>query len=145
MEVKKELLEETLENLEKEIWPNINPEDESHLVRTCNRLRKIQLKDFEIEDLRIMIGQNIGLKFLMPLAIMKLNEDILVEGDFYPGDLLMTVLRSDKDFWESEPTFWNEMLNILDLQSDRIKDEETSFEMKVDWYEKIKRFRSLLS
>ena len=57
----------TLENLENSNWGE--PKFDSHLVITCHKLRKKQLKDFEIEDLRIMIGQNIGLKFLIPIAI----------------------------------------------------------------------------
>ncbi|MDB4089118.1 contact-dependent growth inhibition system immunity protein [Flavobacteriales bacterium] len=136
-------LQKSLESLEKKIWPSVNYEEESYLVGTCNKLRKIQLKDFEVEDLRIMIGQDIGLKFLLPLAIEKLNEDILVEGDYYPGDLLSAVLSSDKDFWKENSDYKNEVLVVLETQSERIKNEDVSFEMKRDWYEMIEAFKKL--
>ena len=135
----------SLESLEKDFWPSINPDDESYLVRTCNRLRKIQLKDFEIEDLRIMIGQDIGLKFLLPLAIEKLEIDILIEGDYYPGDLLSAVLTSNEEFWQKNSICWKKVIEVLDDQLDRIKNEETSFEMKREWCEKINSFKALHS
>ena len=62
----------SLESLEKNFWGEI-PKDESYLVTTCHTLRKKQLKEFNTEDLRIMIGQNIGLKYLIPLALETLN------------------------------------------------------------------------
>ena len=136
-------LQKTLENLEKDIWPPLNADEGSYLIKTCNRLRKIQLKDFEIEDLRIMINQDIGLKFLLPLALQELEKNILVEGDYYPGDLLSAVLTSEVNFWKENPIYWKAVKKVLDNQSDRIKNEETSFEMKREWYEKMERFESI--
>ena len=46
-----------------------------------------------------MIGQKIGLRFLIPLAIEHLRVDPLVEGLFYRGDLLQSVLKDPGDFW----------------------------------------------
>ena len=76
----------TVENLENDFWGE--PMDDSHLVLTCHRLRKKPLGDFETEDLRIMIGQNIGLKYFIPLAIDTLLDNVLAEGNLYEGDLL---------------------------------------------------------
>jgi hypothetical protein len=73
------------------------------LMDRCCALRKKRLKDFATEDLRIMIGQNIGLKFLVPLALERLQEDPLAEGDYYPGDLLHNVLSVEPLFWKSHP------------------------------------------
>ena len=38
-----------------------------------------------------------------PLALARLEEDPLIEGDFYPGDLLENVLRLDESFWRLHP------------------------------------------
>jgi hypothetical protein len=91
----------TLEVLEKSVWPE--PTFRSHLVTTCHRLRKKPVGYFTIEDLRIMIGQNIGLPYLMPIAFERLEEDPLAAGDFYPGDLLDAVRRVRPEFWEINP------------------------------------------
>jgi hypothetical protein len=48
-----------------------------------------------------MIGQQIGLRELVPLALARLRSDPLAAGDHYPGDLLASLLRVDADFWES--------------------------------------------
>lgn len=61
----------------------------------CHRLRRKPLDQFVAEDLRIMIGQQIGLQYLLPRAIALLSADPLTEGDFYPGDLLKVVLRAN--------------------------------------------------
>src|SRR5258708_1749 len=75
----------------------------SYLVRTCHALRRKPLRDFTIEDLRIMIGQNFSLNYLIPLAIEHLQQDPLVAGDFFPGDLLANVLKVKADFWHTHP------------------------------------------
>jgi len=87
--------------LEGEDWGE--PTYNSSLVTTCHRLRRKPLKDFTVEDLRIMIGQNIGLHFLLPLAIERLEENPLAAGDHYPGDLLASILRIEARFWRERP------------------------------------------
>ncbi|AWH84430.1 hypothetical protein HYN59_04550 [Flavobacterium album] len=91
-------LSKTLDQLENTDWGE--PTYNSYLVRTCHALRKKPLQDFTIEDLRIMIGQNISLEYLMPLAIPALEKNILAEGDFYAGDLLKAVLSAEGGFWK---------------------------------------------
>jgi hypothetical protein len=87
----------SLQELEGKDWGE--PTYDSHLVRTCHRLRRKPLIEFTPEDLRIMIGQRIGLDFLVPLALEVLAAEPLVSGDFYPGDLLAAVARVEPAFW----------------------------------------------
>jgi CDI immunity proteins len=68
----------TLEQLEGQTGPK--PDFDSHVVETCHRLRTKPLEDFTVEDLRIMIGQEIGLVHLLPLAIEILNDDPALIG-----------------------------------------------------------------
>ena len=80
----------TIENLEKVEWPHFD--FDSRLIRRTKELRKVPLNEFTIEDLRLMIGQQIGLNYLIPLALETLTEDLYAEGDFFEGDLLKNVL-----------------------------------------------------
>jgi hypothetical protein len=89
--------EQTLDQLEGFEWGPATYD--SYLVKTCHRLRKKPIGEFSVEDLRIMIGQKIGLMFLVPPALERLVDNPLSEGDFYPGDLLCSLLRVDSDFW----------------------------------------------
>lgn len=109
--------EKNLENLEKDFWELQS--FESHLLKTCYLLRKKPLKDFTIEDLRIMIGQNLGLKFLIPFALEKLRKNILSEGDYFQGDLLKAVVTSNKEFWNHEPKLSKELEAII-LENEEI-------------------------
>ncbi len=103
-------LNNTLEELENDVWPE--PDCESYLVTTCHRLRRKPLDEFTIEDLRIMIGQNIGLQYLVPLAIPRLKQKPLAEGDFFEGDLLLNVTRMDRKFLNAHPHFAQEVVSI---------------------------------
>lgn len=108
----------SLENLEKDVWSE--PEYLSHLVTTCHKLRKKQLKDFDIEDLRIMIGQNIGLRFLIPIAFEELKQNILAQGDFYEGDLLKSVLTCETDYWKMDKENWSLIVNLFKEKRDKL-------------------------
>src|SRR5690349_15443526 len=90
--------QKTLENLEKDFWGE--PTYDSHLVKRCHELRKIQLERFTTEDLRLMIGQQFSLDYLMPLALETLSANLFAEGDFFEGDLLKNVLSVNTEFWD---------------------------------------------
>jgi hypothetical protein len=109
-----------LEILEKDFWGE--PTYDSHLVKTCHRLRQKPLQDFNTEDLRIMIGQNIGLKYLIPIALETLKDNVLAEGDLYEGDLLKSVLTSDKDFWENEKDYFEDVEKLIQENEDLIRE-----------------------
>ena len=102
----------TIEQLENDIWKIQN--DSTRLIQRCHELRKKPLNEFDIEDLRIMVGQNIGLKFLIPICIEKLQANLFAEGDFYEGDLLQSVFNVDEKFWKEHSTL-KEKINHLIL------------------------------
>jgi hypothetical protein len=132
----------SLEGLEKKKWPSIDNDEGSYLVKTCNSLRKKRLKDFSVEDLRIMIGQNIGLEFLIPLALDVLKDNILAEGDFYEGDLLKSVLTSDKKYWENASENWRTMKELFESNEQTLKDFDTVWEIKKGWFDNYKIFKA---
>lgn len=102
----------TLEELEAQAWSA--PAYDSHLVATCHALRKRALRDFTPEDLRIMIGQSIGVPFLLPLAIDVLKKDPLTSGDCYDGDLLNAALTCDLKKSDRWPDIAAELEAIAD-------------------------------
>ncbi|MGN6180275.1 MAG: contact-dependent growth inhibition system immunity protein [Mucilaginibacter sp.] len=102
---------QSLQNLEKDDWGT--PAYPSHLVKRCHELRKVPLNEFTIEDLRIMIGQAIGLTYLIPIALEKLQENILAEGDLYPGDLLKSVINIDSHFWATNKELYAQLKQLI--------------------------------
>ncbi|AXP83074.1 hypothetical protein CJ739_4016 [Mariniflexile rhizosphaerae] len=128
----------SLESLEKDIWGE--PKYDSYLVTTCHRLRKKELKDFNIEDLRIMIGQNIGLKFLIPLAIDRLKENILAEGDFYEGDLLKAVLTSEAAYWREDKESWKKIIDLFNINIETLNNTDTISKIRKEWFDAFSEF-----
>ncbi len=92
----------TLTDLEGDDWGD-PPVDGTYLVRTCTALRRMPLRDFEPEDLRIMIGQGISLPILVPMALTVLADDPDAAGDFGPGDLLRAICAVPESYWAGRP------------------------------------------
>jgi hypothetical protein len=83
------------------------------LVKRCLELCRVPVAAFSIEDLRLMIGQELALPYLIPLAIEQLKADLLAEGDLYPGDLLKSVLSVHASYWEQYPQYKAEVEALL--------------------------------
>lgn len=92
----------TIQQIEALDWGD-PPADSSALVRRCTALRRKPLDRYTAEDLRIMLGQRESVPILLPLAVDMLAENPLAEGDFYPGDLLTTVLTLPSSTWTNLP------------------------------------------
>jgi hypothetical protein len=103
----------TLDTVDPPAWGPA-PSDATALIRRCHELRTKPLRDFTVEDLRIMIGQQVALDRLLPIALDRLRPDPLMEGDRYPGDLLDGVLRVDAAFWEWSPDLTVEMRKLAE-------------------------------
>jgi len=115
----------TLQQLEKKDWGSPNDGD-SFLVERCLQLTKIPLNEFTVEDLRIMIGQNFGLIYLVTLAMERLKENILAEGDFYPGDLLKNVANINEQFWADNEHLRKELMEIIKRNWQKLEGENIS-------------------
>jgi hypothetical protein len=103
----------TLNELEKNVlkWQT---DFQSGLVQRCLELRDVKLEDFSAEDMRLMIGQGIGLKYIVPLALEILTDNPFIEGDFYRGDLLIAVIKVEQEFWSVNQDLKHELDEIVD-------------------------------
>jgi len=84
-----------------------------HLVEAVRRLRRLPIRDYRIEDLRLMIGQGLGLPYLVPLALDVLESDPFAKGDYYPGDLLRMVTSVPQEFWSDHPSFRRRAAHVV--------------------------------
>ena len=92
----------------------------TNMVKRCLELCKVPLDQFSFEDLRLMIGQDFSLRYLIPLAIEHLKRDIFVEGDLFPGDLLKNVLSVDTNFWINNKHLWTEVNDLIKNRRDEL-------------------------
>ena len=102
----------TIEEIEQVFWGDA-PSDATSLVEKCHKLRSKDLSAFTIEDYRLLIGQNIALQLLIPPALEILEENICAEGDLYEGDLLSSVLTSEKAFWKEQQQMKEALANLI--------------------------------
>ena len=111
------------------------------LSACVHRLRCVPLKKLTVEDLRLMIGQEVNLNYLMPLAIERLEINPYAEGDFYPGDLLYNVLSINRNFWKHHPNLRRQVNLIIDRAAQISNDnEELTDEIKDFLKEKLETF-----
>lgn len=115
----------TIENLEKQDFGNPN-EAPTNMVKRCLELCKVPVDKFTVEDLRLMIGQEFSLQYLIPLAIEHLQKDIFAEGDYYPGDLLNNVLSVDTKFWTANRDLWTKINELIKSKRNNIEESKIS-------------------
>ena len=133
----------SIEQLEKDIWkePSKFPTD---LVEKCYRYRKISIAELTNEQLRLLISQKIGTKYLIGIVLEKLERNILTECDFYEGDLLVAVSNLPTEFWTAHQTEFRTFKNIIERNSELIKTElgENKFDqiiekIKASWQHRV--------
>lgn len=110
--------DQSLDELEGVEWGP--PKFDSSLVTNVHRLRRIPLKQYRLEDLRLMIGQQIGVNHLVPRALDHLEMHPLASGDFYPGDVLAAVARLPDSFWSLHPQLVSRAIQAIDAALARI-------------------------
>ncbi|GLR15083.1 hypothetical protein GCM10007907_38730 [Chitinimonas prasina] len=104
-------LSKSIEQLESAVW-EYNPYP-SNVVQREQRLRKLALESLSIDDLRFLIGQEIGLPYVLPLAFEHLAENPAAGGQMYPGDLLDSVLSVRAAFWEEQADLDRELIDLI--------------------------------
>lgn len=83
----------TLEQLSGVRLPEPGP-DATSLVRRCTSFARTDLDELSDEGVRTLISQQMFLKWLLPIAVVKLRENFWIEGDLYPGALLKSVAQA---------------------------------------------------
>ncbi|MFD7866445.1 contact-dependent growth inhibition system immunity protein [Streptomyces sp. NPDC057682] len=121
----------SLEELERAGCPEPSP-DSSRLVTTAHALRRRPIGELTVEDMRLLIGQHMGLPHLLPLALEVLRENPMAEGHMYEGDLLSAVLTRNPAIWAEFPELGRELNEIVSKLAD----------LPPDLQRKVERFRA---
>lgn len=95
--------QKSLESLEKNNWGS-PPKDRTTLVCAIYKLRKLPLEKLQPKDLRLLLGQRVGLRFIIPIALEVLQKDLFIDAELYEGDLLQNLMKISDDFWVENPT-----------------------------------------
>jgi hypothetical protein len=125
MRLKSEWRNKSLEALEQKDWgdPASAP---TNLVKRCIELSKVPVETFTLGDLRLMIGQQFGLPYLVPIALEKLEDDMFVEADYHEGDLLSNILNVDTEFWRDNRNYWAQLNQLIRDKRQELTDRRIS-------------------
>ncbi|MFF1908587.1 contact-dependent growth inhibition system immunity protein [Kitasatospora sp. NPDC058218] len=102
----------SLEELERDRW-SVPSGGETRLMATARELRRKPIGGLTVEDMRLLIRQDVGLAYLLPMAVELLRADPLTEGDMYEGDLLAAVLTRSAEVWSEFPELGREVRLIV--------------------------------
>ncbi|MGV9573663.1 contact-dependent growth inhibition system immunity protein [Streptomyces nigra] len=105
------------EELEGRRW-SVPAGGETRLMATVRELRRKPIGGLTVEDMRLLIGQDVGLAYLLPLAMEVLRVTPLAEGDMYEGDLLAAVLTRSAEVWRDFPELRREVREIVSELAD---------------------------
>jgi hypothetical protein len=114
------MLEKSIEQLENNYWKK-ELEFPTSLVGKCYDYRKIKLSELTIEQIRLLISQQIGIEFLIGIALKKLELNIIAEGNLYEGDLLDSVSKIPAKFWNKNKTEFEKLKIIIEKGKEKIK------------------------
>jgi hypothetical protein len=109
----------SIEQLENDYWKEPS-EFPTNLVKRCFEYRKIKVSELTIEQIRLLISQKIGIEFLIGIALEKLEQNIIVEGDLYEGDLLDSVSKVPTEFWNKNSTEFLNLKNTFESNKETI-------------------------
>jgi len=93
--------ERSLEDIESADWGDA-PSDASTMVARIRELRRVPVGRLSVDDVRLLLGQKVGVHTLLPIAVEYLSREPLLAATFYPGDLLRAVLRIPGEYWVQE-------------------------------------------
>jgi CDI immunity proteins len=110
----------TLDTVDPPAWGPAPP-GATALIKRCHELRTKPLVDFTVDDLRVMIGEQIALNRLVPLAVERLRPDPLMAEVDYPADLLASVLGVDAAFWALSLDTMVEMRKLAENLRERFR------------------------
>ena len=101
----------SIEELEGDVWGE--PAFGSYVITTCHRARKKPVRLLSNEEIRCLIGQKIGLKYLLPAAVDILKNEPLIDVTYFEGDFLLTLLRLEISDWAYNQNELKEFIRII--------------------------------
>lgn len=105
-------LDRTLDEVDGPPWPP-PPSPTTGLVTKVHALRRRRLGDLAPADLRTLITQQVGLPYVLPLAVRLLLEEPMLDSYFHPGDLLLAVMGRPAPDWVLLPGLREELMAVV--------------------------------
>ena len=104
-------INKSIEELENDYWGD--PALDSYVITTCHKARQKPIRSLSNEEIRCLIGQKIGLKYLLPIAVGIVKKEPFIDITLFEGDLLLQLLRLDINDWKYNPNELQIFITII--------------------------------
>lgn len=101
----------SIEELENDYWGD--PALDSYVITTCHKARKKPIRSLSNEEIRCLIGQKTGIKYLLPIAVGIVKKEPFIDITLFEGDLLLQLLRLDINDWKYNPNELQIFITII--------------------------------
>jgi CDI immunity proteins len=105
-----------------------DPDDApTQLVEWIRRSWKKPVSRLTDEEIGRLIVQQYGIPYILDVVWPKLRGDPLFDGGYYPGDVLSSLIRWDKENWKERPEYKAELQSLYQRAIQRPLEEKDSF------------------
>ena len=108
---KEDFNNKSIEELENNFWEE--PELKSGLTMLCYKARKKKINELSEDEICTLIQQKIGLEYLVPIAVKKIENYFSNITDFYLSGLLDALLNLSNDEWINNQEQKNKLISNL--------------------------------
>lgn len=95
------------------------PEEPPELAVMVSRLATRPLRRLQLKELYLLIQHGIGLPYVLPVAVDRLEGAPWLVAHRNPGDLLIAVMEADSRFWRENYALWATMIPILESAAEQ--------------------------
>ncbi|RZL44285.1 MAG: hypothetical protein EOP00_20355 [Pedobacter sp.] len=115
-----ELKGKSIQELENDFWPD-QKEYPTGLVERCHRYRKIKLKDLQIHQIITLLIQDIGSKYLMPIVLERMDNDISEEDGYDGSSFLESIDFFSDEIFKRNPELYKAVLDLFNRKQKEIE------------------------
>lgn len=99
----------------------------TEMVAAIQRSWKKPLNELSDDEIGRLVAQHYGYPYLLDLLWPKLEADPLFDGGYYPGDVLLHLIRAEADIWTDRPDYRTELDALYRRALRRPHDESDAF------------------
>jgi hypothetical protein len=119
----------SIQELTGDFWPD--PGIESYVIRTSHAVRRKPLDSLSLEDIRMGVMQQVGLTYLVPIAIEAVEQDPFAESMHFEAEITLKLLQIPYEYWKRHPALRDRLERVYEHV------EEGRFAMDESWHDSI--------
>ncbi len=105
------------------------PDFHSNVVLKSHALRRKPLAELSLEDIRMGVMQQVGVSYLVPVALEAVEKDPFVESLNFEAEIALTLLNIPFEYWQAHPELRTRMQRVYE-RIEETKDTQDDYWLK---------------